>query len=244
MMSRPARIGLGLLLATHIVGSAYLAVELVRERASFARVIAAKDARLLSLLRERRESRGFHSASSWPAVLAALPNRPPDAPPPVLPAPCSPSGEAQDEPDAEGGPGADGVGDLTPEEAEAAQQFEVDQLEHQLRDEPVDERWATDASSRIRGLNERSSVTFRVGRVDCRSTVCRVELSHRGDRSLDEDFHSLVAASPLEAAIYISPTKDPRSPSVAYLSRRGYQLSAFQPRPPTVVGPQPAAPPN
>ncbi|MFZ5892054.1 MAG: hypothetical protein ACOY0T_13445 [Myxococcota bacterium] len=213
--------------------TAHLATQLRAERAAFTKALAQQEERIAELNRQLTEARTNQSQNSWVAALALRQRE--DTPttnaqPANVPAPepASVDLNAIDSPE----------GPVTPDELLAAQRFEVDRLEKQFKEEPLDEAWAPGATKRVEEVSARLPAGMRLERVSCRSSMCRVELSHRDPQTRNENLRALAAASPFQGGIYVDVPEDARKPSVAYFSRPGHELAAFADAAPLLTAPE------
>jgi hypothetical protein len=211
-----ARFIIGCLAVCGISGAGYYAG---------ARWGAASHSALAQAASAESVDRGIGSASSIPASG----ERSPRSAPPVLVAL------------AESSAGATSAQDDGPREIPAARRAPVERTEEERRvyasaifdAEPVDTNWARATQRDLAGkLRELAGSSSRVQTVDCRNTLCRVELSHDNGEASGGFLRSFMrshAWSGNGMAVHGEPDPKGRVTLTLYLAREGAPLPEAEP---------------
>ena len=115
----------------------------------------------------------------------------------------------------------------TPEEevkrADAQVNAQVDLIEDMMRAEAPDPTWTDAAELSLQGMFHREEPTgFYLVHAECRTTVCRLELSLDGSVSPAESFRNLVHLMPWQGQGFVRIEDGESAAVVVYLAREGY----------------------
>lgn len=113
----------------------------------------------------------------------------------------------------------------TPEEeaafAEAQIQMQIQTLETTVREEKLDPSWASTAEQTLHTME---SPGFSLMRAECRTSLCRLELTLDGTTPPEESFHTLLQRVPWPGQSFLQMTDGEVPQVVLYLAREGYAL--------------------
>ena len=117
----------------------------------------------------------------------------------------------------------------TPEDevrrAEAQVQAQIDLLEVTVLAEAPDPVWTSAAERSLQSVFQREEKAgFHLVQTECRTTLCRLELSLDGSVSPEESFHSLVQMMPWQGQAFIRIEDGEGGAVVVYLAREGHAL--------------------
>jgi hypothetical protein len=113
-------------------------------------------------------------------------------------------------------------------EAEERADRRVALIQATLRSEGTDIRWADQAERSILSVSENSELTgSTVGQLECRTTICRVDISHESDLAADHfsgPFLTRLPNLPRAMARRYPSEAGGRVKTVVFLAREGYRL--------------------
>jgi hypothetical protein len=117
----------------------------------------------------------------------------------------------------------------TPEEevkrADAQVQAQVDLIEDTLFAEASDPTWTDAAEQSLQDVFQLEEGTgFHLVHTECRTTLCRLELSLDGSLSPEESFHHLVHLMPWPGQSFVHFEDGESATAVVYLTREGHAL--------------------
>lgn len=107
----------------------------------------------------------------------------------------------------------------------------VEQMDERFFDERIDPGWSHEATTRAEQLRTTLSEGSRIVSLDCRSSMCRVEMSHPNLETFQGFIHKSIVGGtlkwdgPLFAALKSDPGQPGEVQAVAYLARKGVELS-------------------
>ena len=122
--------------------------------------------------------------------------------------------------------------ELTPEEeiarTEAHVKAQIDSIEGTMLAEEADPKWASSAQIALDGAFQSEEVEgLKLINAECRTTLCRLELSLDGSTLAEENFRRLVYFSPWQGESFFQINHESGEASV-YLAREGYSLPQME----------------
>ena len=117
---------------------------------------------------------------------------------------------------------------LTPEEesarAEAQTKLQLDLLESMLLEEEIDPQWASVAQLSVAEVFQGEEIAgVQLVNVECRTTLCRIELSLDGSTSPEDSFRNLIHIRPWQGQSFAR-TDHEGDYTEVYLVREGHSL--------------------
>ena len=122
--------------------------------------------------------------------------------------------------------------ELTPEEeielAEAQLQSQIELMEKTIFTEETDPEWSSEAELALDEAYRSGEMEMvEIVDIDCRTTLCRVELSFDGSGSSEEDFFELVGLIPWGGQRFMRVDTGENAEAVVYLAREGHSLPRY-----------------
>ena len=111
------------------------------------------------------------------------------------------------------------------ERAKAQAQAQVELMETSMVSEVIDPEWKALAELALQEVFlKEDTVRFQLMKVECRATICRINLLRDSSASLPETFQTLLHFSPWQGESFFRLKQDESDEVVVYLSREGHPL--------------------